>query len=54
MNGKISLNDLPFEIQKKIMDLLGEKDHVSMHRVSKSWQCMVSEYLRNVLNLIMF
>ena len=46
MKEKIDLSDVPFEIQKRVLDLLSEKDHVSMHRVSKSWQLMISQYLR--------
>ena len=46
MKEKIELSDFPFEIQKRVLDRLGDKDHVSMHRVSKSWQFMISKYLR--------
>ena len=45
MKKEIQLVDFPFEIQEKILDLLNEKDHVSMHRVSKSWKQMISDYL---------
>lgn len=48
MKEKIELSDFPFEIQKRVLDRLGDKDHVSMHRVSKSWQFMISKYLRIV------
>ena len=46
MKEKIELSDFPFEIQKRVLDRLGDKDHVSMYRVSKSWQVMISQYLR--------
>ena len=46
MEEKTELNDLPFEIQKNILDKLDDKDHVSINRVSKSWQFMISRYLR--------
>ena len=46
MKEEIELSDFPFEIQKRVLDRLGDKDHVSMHRVSKSWQVMISKYLR--------
>lgn len=42
---EIQLVDFPCEIQEKILDLLDQKDHVSMHRVSKSWKQMISDYL---------
>ena len=45
MNVQMELTDLPYEIQKCILDRLDEKDHISMHRVSKSWQFMIVEYL---------
>ena len=45
MEKEIQFVDFPFEIQEKILDLLDEKDHVSMHRVSKSWKQMISDYL---------
>ena len=51
MKEKIDLSDVPFEIQKRVLDLLSEKDHVSMHRVSKSWQLMISQYLRIAFQL---
>lgn len=48
MNNKIELTDFPFELQERILDKLDEKDHISLHRVSKSWQFMMAQYLRNV------
>ena len=43
----IDLVDLPYEIQKQIFDRLDEKDHVSMHRTSKSWQFMIEQYMND-------
>ena len=51
MNKKIELTDFPYEIQQRIFDLLNEKDHISMHRVCKSWQLMITQYLRHVFIL---
>ena len=45
MSDHIELADFPYEIQKRILDLLDEKDFISMHRVSTSWQCMIARYL---------
>ena len=45
MNGQTEVIDLPYEIQKKILDQLKEKDLISMHRVSKSWQVMIGKYM---------
>ena len=45
MNKQIEFVDLPYEIQKKILDLLSQKDHVSLHRVSKAWKFLIGQYL---------
>lgn len=45
MNGKIEIIDLPYEIQKPILDLLDEKDLISMYRVSQSWRLMIRKYM---------
>ena len=45
MNEQIGLIDCPYEIQKRILDKLDEKDHISMYRVSKSWQIMIGQYM---------
>ena len=47
IKGQMELIDLPHEIQKHILDRLDEKDHVSMHRVSKSWRFMIVDYLND-------
>ena len=45
MADHIEITDLPFEVQKGILDRLDEKDLISMHRVSKSWQSMIVRYM---------
>ena len=47
MNGQIEFVDLPYETQKHILDKLDEKDHISMFRVSKSWQFMIGQYMND-------
>ena len=43
----MELAELPYEIQKSILDLLDEKDLKKMYQVSKSWQLMIVEYLND-------
>lgn len=45
MDKKIVLDECPYEIQKRILDLLDEKDHITIHRVSKSWRMMICQYM---------
>ena len=47
MNKKTDLTDIPYELQERILDKLDQEDHISMHQVSKSWQFMIAQYLRN-------
>ena len=54
MEGKIELKDLPFEIQKMLLNKLDDKDYVSMYLVSKSWRFMISRYLRAVFNVYQY
>ena len=42
------LQDLPFEVQLKILGHLGEKDLVSMHRVSTGWRSVICLYMEDV------
>ena len=45
MSDQIEFTELPYEIQKRVLDRLGEKDLISMHRVSKSWKSLIVQYM---------
>ena len=47
MSETIDICGLPCEIQKRVLDFLDEKDHVSMFRVSKSWRFMIVQYMND-------
>ena len=43
--GPKDLTDLPYELQIRILTLLDQKDHVALHRTSKTWRDMIIHFM---------
>lgn len=48
MSQQMSLSNLPFELQKQILDHLDQADHMAMYQTSTAWQAMIKYYLSDV------
>lgn len=47
MANRLDLSELPYEIQKQVLDKLDDEAFVAMHKVSETWKSMIVQYLND-------